>query len=46
LQGAFGRCALIEQAKGIVMARHSIDAEHASLLLLPPLAEPATTAEH
>jgi len=29
LQGAFGRRALIEQAKGILMARHSIDAEHA-----------------
>jgi len=27
LQGAFGRRALIEQAKGILMARHSIDAE-------------------
>ncbi len=26
LQGAFGRRALIEQAKGILMARHSIDA--------------------
>jgi response regulator NasT len=29
LQGAFGRRALIEQAKGILMARHSIDAEQA-----------------
>jgi AmiR/NasT family two-component response regulator len=29
LQGAFGRRALIEQAKGILMARHSIDAERA-----------------
>jgi response regulator NasT len=29
LQGAFGRRALIEQAKGILMARHSIDADHA-----------------
>jgi response regulator NasT len=29
LQGAFGRRALIEQAKGILMARHSIDAGHA-----------------
>jgi response regulator NasT len=27
LQGAFGRRALIEQAKGILMARHSINAE-------------------
>ena len=27
LQGAFGRRATIEQAKGILMARHSIDAE-------------------
>ena len=27
LQGAFGRRAVIEQAKGILMARHSIDAE-------------------
>ena len=27
LQGAFGRRALIEQAKGILMARHSIDAD-------------------
>jgi AmiR/NasT family two-component response regulator len=29
LQGAFGRRALIEQAKGILMARHSFDADHA-----------------
>ena len=29
LQGAFGRRALIEQAKGVLMARHSIDADHA-----------------
>jgi len=29
LQGAFGRRALIEQAKGILMARHSIDADKA-----------------
>src|SRR2546423_8162898 len=29
LQGAFGRRALIEQAKGILMARHSIDGERA-----------------
>ena len=29
LQGAFGRRALIEQAKGILMARHSIDADAA-----------------
>jgi response regulator NasT len=28
-QGAFGRRALIEQAKGILMARHSIDADRA-----------------
>ena len=27
LQGAFGRRALIEQAKGILMARHSINAD-------------------
>ena len=30
LQGAFGRRALIEQAKGILMARHAIDAERRS----------------
>ena len=29
LQGAFGRRALIEQAKGILMARHSLDSDHA-----------------
>jgi AmiR/NasT family two-component response regulator len=29
LQGAFGRRAMIEQAKGILMARHSIDADQA-----------------
>jgi response regulator NasT len=29
LQGAFGRRALIEQAKGILMARHSINADTA-----------------
>jgi AmiR/NasT family two-component response regulator len=29
LQGAFGRRALIEQAKGILMARHSIDGDKA-----------------
>jgi AmiR/NasT family two-component response regulator len=29
LQGAFGRRALIEQAKGILMARHSVDADGA-----------------
>jgi len=33
LQGAFGRCALIEQAKGILMARHAIDADQAFDLL-------------
>ena len=33
LQGAFGRRATIEQAKGILMCRHSIDAEAAFLLL-------------
>jgi AmiR/NasT family two-component response regulator len=33
LQGAFGRRALIEQAKGILMARHSIDANHAFEML-------------
>jgi response regulator NasT len=70
LQGAFGRRATIEQAKGILMARHSIGGDHAfdmlrthsqhngrklvdvaqaivdsHLLLLPSVAEPATTAE-
>lgn len=29
LQGAFGRRAVIEQAKGILMNRHAIDADHA-----------------
>jgi AmiR/NasT family two-component response regulator len=29
LQGAFGRRALIEQAKGILMVRHSVDADRA-----------------
>jgi AmiR/NasT family two-component response regulator len=33
LQGAFGRRALIEQAKGILMARHSIDADGAFEML-------------
>jgi response regulator NasT len=33
LQGAFGRRALIEQAKGILMARHSINADSAFELL-------------
>src|SRR5579864_1174751 len=33
LQGAFGRRALIEQAKGILMARHSISADDAFQLL-------------
>jgi response regulator NasT len=33
LQGAFGRRATIEQAKGILMARHSIDGEHAFNML-------------
>jgi two-component system, response regulator / RNA-binding antiterminator len=33
LQGAFGRRAVIEQAKGILMARNSIDAEKAFLML-------------
>jgi AmiR/NasT family two-component response regulator len=33
LQGAFGRRAVIEQAKGILMARHRIDAEAAFELL-------------
>src|SRR5438034_4330568 len=33
LQGAFGRRAMIEQAKGILMAQHSIDAEKAFELL-------------
>jgi len=33
LQGAFGRRAVIEQAKGILMARNSVDAETAFLML-------------
>jgi AmiR/NasT family two-component response regulator len=33
LQGAFGRRALIEQAKGILMARHAINADRAFDLL-------------
>ena len=33
LQGAFGRRATIEQAKGILMARHGIDADHAFEML-------------
>jgi two-component system, response regulator / RNA-binding antiterminator len=33
LQGAFGRRATIEQAKGILMARHAIDADHAFWML-------------
>src|SRR6476619_1505426 len=33
LQGAFGRRALIEQAKGILMARHSVNAERAFEML-------------
>src|SRR5215210_5608335 len=33
LQGAFGRRALIEQAKGILMARHAVDAEKAFEML-------------
>jgi AmiR/NasT family two-component response regulator len=33
LQGAFGRRALIEQAKGILMARHAIDADRAFEML-------------
>jgi response regulator NasT len=33
LQGAFGRRATIEQAKGILMARHSVDADRAFEML-------------
>jgi AmiR/NasT family two-component response regulator len=33
LQGAFGRRAVIEQAKGILMARHAIDADEAFAML-------------
>jgi AmiR/NasT family two-component response regulator len=33
LQGAFGRRAVIEQAKGILMARHSLDADRAFAML-------------
>jgi AmiR/NasT family two-component response regulator len=33
LQGAFGRRAVIEQAKGILMARHAIDQERAFRML-------------
>jgi response regulator NasT len=33
LQGAFGRRAIIEQAKGILMARHAIDADAAFAML-------------
>jgi response regulator NasT len=33
LQGAFGRRATIEQAKGILMARHAIDADKAFEML-------------
>src|SRR6185312_4797898 len=33
LQGAFGRRAVIEQAKGILMASHAIDAERAFAML-------------
>ena len=33
LQGAFGRRAVIEQAKGILMARHAIDQEQAFRML-------------
>jgi AmiR/NasT family two-component response regulator len=34
LQGAFGRRAAIEQAKGVLMARHSVDADRAFEMLL------------
>jgi AmiR/NasT family two-component response regulator len=33
LQGAFGRRAIIERAKGIVMERHRVDEQHAFALL-------------
>jgi response regulator NasT len=33
LQGAFGRRAVIEQAKGILMARHAVDADKAFAML-------------
>jgi response regulator NasT len=33
LQGAFGRRAVIDQAKGILMARHGLDAEQAFVML-------------
>ena len=33
LQGAFGRRAMIEQAKGILMARHAVDADKAFEML-------------
>ncbi len=33
LQGAFGRRAIIEQAKGILMGRHAIDADQAFAML-------------
>ena len=33
LQGAFGRRAMIEQAKGILMARHALDADQAFEML-------------
>jgi response regulator NasT len=33
LQGAFGRRALIEQAKGILMARHAVDPDEAFAML-------------
>jgi response regulator NasT len=33
LRGAFGRRALIEQAKGILRARHSLDSDHAFNML-------------
>jgi response regulator NasT len=33
LQGAFGRRATIEQAKGILMARHAVDADRAFAML-------------